>query len=229
MNSKPAFLVTNTLHFSQCVCLERNALCATKPFVCGDDHLGLGVLNGQRHVPSLNSGCSVAALLRECLAGSRTVAMVAHVSPAPSKHSETLHTAQLASRVHRMRRRKAGSLAGQGRSGGSGGGSGGSSDEMKHKRLLKLRREGSSDPSSSAEFCSLSDTSLEEDSSVVCWSEWLCPDLDVVAPRGCGTVGALALAWSFCRAAASLSAAARVEYSSMATSHGSAAMVKKIE
>jgi hypothetical protein len=32
--------------------------------------------------------------------------MLAHVSPEPSHYSETLHTIQLASRIHRMRRRK---------------------------------------------------------------------------------------------------------------------------
>ena len=34
------------------------------------------------------------------------VALLAHISPEPSHHSETLHTIQLASRIHRMRRKK---------------------------------------------------------------------------------------------------------------------------
>ena len=49
----------------------------------------------------------VTRLLRECLGSvSCQVGMLAHVSPEPSHYSETLHTLQLASRIHRMRRRK---------------------------------------------------------------------------------------------------------------------------
>ena len=60
------------------------------------------------------------------------VALLAHISPEPSHYSETLHTIQLASRIHRMRRKKM--KLGGGSGGGSG--SGGSSDE--NKRLGRL-------------------------------------------------------------------------------------------
>ena len=64
-------------------------------------------------------------------------ALLAHISPEPSRYSETLHTIQLASRIHRMRRRK------MRVGGGSGGGSGsGSSDE--NRRMARLRGAGDS-------------------------------------------------------------------------------------
>ena len=46
-------------------------------------------------------------LLRESLAApSCRTTMIAHVSDAPARHAETLSTVQLASRVHRLRRKK---------------------------------------------------------------------------------------------------------------------------
>lgn len=65
----------------------------------------LGIFNGQKHLPHRES--KVTQLLRECL-GSLTcqATMLAHVSPEPSHYSETLHTVQLASRLHRMRRKR---------------------------------------------------------------------------------------------------------------------------
>lgn len=65
----------------------------------------LGIFNGQKHLPHRDS--KVTQLLRECL-GSLTcqATMLAHVSPEPSHYSETLHTVQLASRLHRMRRKR---------------------------------------------------------------------------------------------------------------------------
>ena len=55
--------------------------------------------------------------------------MLAHVSPEPSHYSETLHTVQLASRLHRMRRKrlKSSSSSSRLRSSGSRSGSGSSS------------------------------------------------------------------------------------------------------
>lgn len=49
----------------------------------------------------------LAQVLKECL-GSITchAAMLAHVSPLPEHYHETLATIQLASRLHRMRRRR---------------------------------------------------------------------------------------------------------------------------
>lgn len=47
-------------------------------------------------------------LLRESLATSSChTTMIAHVSDEPARHAETLSTAQLAARIHRLRRRKA--------------------------------------------------------------------------------------------------------------------------
>ena len=65
----------------------------------------LGIFNGQKHLPHRES--KVTQVLRECL-GSLTcqATMLAHVSPEPSHYSETLHTVQLASRLHRMRRKR---------------------------------------------------------------------------------------------------------------------------
>lgn len=46
-------------------------------------------------------------LLREALATTSChTTMIAHVSDAPARHAETLSTAQLAARVHRLRRKK---------------------------------------------------------------------------------------------------------------------------
>ena len=95
----------------------------------------LGIFNGQKHLPHRDS--KVTQVLRECL-GSLTcqATMLAHVSPDPAHYSETLHTVQLASRLHRMRRKRLKS---------SGGGSGsGSSDE--HRRLSKMRSRSAGNP-----------------------------------------------------------------------------------
>ena len=65
----------------------------------------LGIFNGVKHLPC--RGSVVTSVLQECLTGLTCHAtMIAHVSPEPSHYSETLHTVQLASRVHRMRRKK---------------------------------------------------------------------------------------------------------------------------
>lgn len=52
-------------------------------------------------------------LLQEALAPGCHATMIAHVSAAPARHAETLSTAQLAARIHRLRRKKVkvGSLA----------------------------------------------------------------------------------------------------------------------
>ena len=65
----------------------------------------LGIFNGQKHLPCRDS--RVTSVLRECLGGVTChAAMMAHVSSDPCHYSETLHTVQLASRVHRMRRKR---------------------------------------------------------------------------------------------------------------------------
>lgn len=64
----------------------------------------VALFNGQRHLPHREH--KITQVLRECL-GSLTcqAALVAHVA-ASSAYSETLSTVQMASRVHRMRRRR---------------------------------------------------------------------------------------------------------------------------
>ena len=64
----------------------------------------VALFNGQRHLPHREH--KITQVLRECL-GSLTcqAALVAHVG-ASSSYSETLSTVQMASRVHRMRRRR---------------------------------------------------------------------------------------------------------------------------
>ena len=119
----------------------------------------LGIFYSQRHLPCKES--KVTQVLKECLSSlSCQATMLAHVSPEPSHYSETLHTIQLASRIHRMRRKK---LKTGSAGTGSGSGSGGSSDETK-TRLVKLDSFGqpatsdgssnftSTDPSSSNHF-----------------------------------------------------------------------------
>lgn len=65
----------------------------------------LAIFNGQRYLPNRENKLTM--LLREVL-GSVTchAAMVVHISPSPRHAQHTLATLQLASRVHRMRRKK---------------------------------------------------------------------------------------------------------------------------
>lgn len=100
----------------------------------------LAIFNGQKHLPYKEH--KLTHLLKECL-GSLTchAAMIAHVSPLAQNYTDTLTTVQLASRIHRMRRRKIKFV-----SAGTGNGSGGSSGEE------QTRTTGTSsepDPSSS--------------------------------------------------------------------------------
>ncbi|XP_023287540.1 uncharacterized protein LOC105694763 [Orussus abietinus] len=98
----------------------------------------LAIFNGQKHLPYKEH--KLTQLLKECL-GSLTchAAMIAHVSPNAQHYSETLTTVQLASRIHRMRRRKIKFVGG----GTQGTGSGGSSGEE------AARQTSECDPSSS--------------------------------------------------------------------------------
>lgn len=65
----------------------------------------LAIFNGQRHLPYRDH--NLTHVLKECL-GSLTchTAMIVHVSPTVQSYSDTLTTLQLASRIHRLRRRK---------------------------------------------------------------------------------------------------------------------------
>ena len=107
----------------------------------------LGIFNGQKHLPCRNS--KLTGVLKECLSSLTCHAtMVAHVSPEPSHYSETLHTLQLASRIHRMRRKKLKTSSSRGSS---------SSEENRRTGRLK-GQSGSSDftstdPSSSEMSC----------------------------------------------------------------------------
>ncbi|XP_055924749.1 kinesin-like protein KIF26B isoform X2 [Argiope bruennichi] len=65
----------------------------------------LALFNGQKHVPYKES--KLTQLLKEAMSSlTCRVAMIAHISSQPSHYSEILGTIQLASRVHRMRRKK---------------------------------------------------------------------------------------------------------------------------
>ena len=93
----------------------------------------LGIFNGQKHLPHRES--PVTKVLKDCLGSSACqAAIIAHVSPEPAHYSETLHTVQLASRLHRMKRRKAkrgsGGSSSRSRRTGSGTGSGHSSSDF---------------------------------------------------------------------------------------------------
>ena len=115
------------IDFGSC---ERTKTIGGSITIAGLGNVILGILNGQRHLPFKES--KVTQLLREVLGSvSCQVALVAHLSPEPSHYSETLHTIQLASRIHRMRRKKMKLGGGS----GTGSGSGGSSDENKRGRF----------------------------------------------------------------------------------------------
>ncbi|XP_013787157.1 uncharacterized protein LOC106471111 isoform X2 [Limulus polyphemus] len=65
----------------------------------------IAIFNGQKHVPHKDS--KLTQLLREAMSSlTCRAAMVAHVSKSPEQYAETLSTIQLASRIHRMRRKK---------------------------------------------------------------------------------------------------------------------------
>ncbi|XP_076672113.1 uncharacterized protein LOC143371115 isoform X2 [Andrena cerasifolii] len=98
----------------------------------------LTIFNGGKHLPYKEH--KLTQLLKECL-GSLTchAAMIAHVSPNAQHYTETLTTVQLASRIHRLRRRKIKFVGG----GTQGTGSGGSSGEE------AARQTSECDPSSS--------------------------------------------------------------------------------
>ncbi|XP_021928762.1 kinesin-like protein GA13060 isoform X2 [Zootermopsis nevadensis] len=107
----------------------------------------LAIFNGQKHLPYREH--KVTQLLKECLSSLTChAAMIAHVSPAAQHYTDTLATVQLASRIHRMRRRKI-------KFSGGSAGSGGSSGEEAAVRLQQTQENGRStgssdvDPSSS--------------------------------------------------------------------------------
>ena len=122
------------LHLIDFGCCERTKTIGGSITQAGLGNVILGILNGQRHLPFKES--KVTQLLREVLGSvSCQAALLAHISPEPSHYSETLHTIQLASRIHRMRRKKM-------KVGGSSGGGSGSGSSDENRRLGKLQKAG---------------------------------------------------------------------------------------
>nr|CAD7416335.1 unnamed protein product [Timema poppensis] len=104
----------------------------------------LAIFNGQKHLPYREH--KITHVLKECLSSLTChAAMIAHVSPQAQHYTDTLATIQLASRIHRMRRRK---IKFAGTSTGSGGSSG---EETRLQTKENGHSTGSSDvdPSSS--------------------------------------------------------------------------------
>ena len=119
------------LDFGGC---ERTRLPGGGITLSGLGNVILGIFNGLKHLPHRES--PVTKVLKDCLGSSSCqAAIIAHVSPEPAHYSETLHTVQLTSRLHRMKRRKqkrpgAGSSSSRSRRSGSGTGSGQSSSDF---------------------------------------------------------------------------------------------------
>lgn len=88
----------------------------------GVGNILLAIFNGQKHLPYKEH--KLTHLLKDCLSSLTChAAMIAHVSPCAQNYSDTLTAVQLASRIHRMRRRKfkfASATAGNGSGGSSG-------------------------------------------------------------------------------------------------------------
>lgn len=141
----------------------------------------VALFNGQRHLPHREH--KITQVLRECVASlTCQAALVAHVASSvstPSSYCETLSTVQMASRLHRMRRRriKVGPLpisvitstspdgnltemncltqynVGVGSAPGSGGGGSGGSSEESSRLGAAGESSASADPSSSEQSC----------------------------------------------------------------------------
>ncbi|KAK9891602.1 hypothetical protein WA026_015562 [Henosepilachna vigintioctopunctata] len=89
----------------------------------GVGNILLAIFNGQKHLPYKEN--KLTHLLKDCLSSLTChAAMIVHVSPHAQNYSDTLTTVQLASRIHRMRRRRIKFV-----SAAAGNGSGGSSGE----------------------------------------------------------------------------------------------------
>ncbi|XP_076032332.1 uncharacterized protein LOC143020049 [Oratosquilla oratoria] len=137
------------LHLIDFGTLDRGAKGHSRLTLSSLGNVVLAICNGQKHLPCKDS--KLPRLLRECVGSVRCVAaMLVHVSAAPQHYQETLVTIQLASRVHRLRRRRLKPHVG-------GSGSGGSSEESKSGRSSRgtITDTGSSsvDPSSSEQSC----------------------------------------------------------------------------
>jgi len=158
------------LHLIDFGCCERTKTIGGSITQAGLGNVILGILNGQRHLPFKES--KVTQLLREVLGSvSCQAALLAHISPEPSHYSETLHTIQLASRIHRMRRKKM-------KVGGSSGGGSGSGSSDENRRLGKLQKAGFPPPHDSGKSSSDMTTSTDPSS-----SEQSCDTVIYLGPR----------------------------------------------
>ncbi len=133
----------------------------------------IGIFNGQKHLPCRHS--KLTGVLRECL-GSLTchATMLAHVSAEPARYAETLHTLQLAARIHRMRRKRVKP---------SGGGSRGSGSSEERARA---RRQGSG--SSGSDFTSATSTDPSS-SEMSCSTVIFRGSVGALSEEGSGTDG----------------------------------------
>ncbi|XP_032222291.2 kinesin-like protein KIF26B isoform X2 [Nematostella vectensis] len=89
---------------------------ASSMSIAGLGNVIIALINGAKHVPHKNS--KITRMLQESIGNtSCRTTMIAHVSPSLPFYAETLSTVQLASRLHRLRKRK-----GKGSSSNSSGG-----------------------------------------------------------------------------------------------------------
>ncbi|XP_067009500.2 kinesin-like protein CG14535 [Anabrus simplex] len=92
------------LHLIDLASCERGKASGGIP-LSGLGNVLLAIFNGQKHLPHREH--KITQLLKECLSSLTChAAMIAHVSPYAQHYTDTLSTVQLASRIHRMRRRK---------------------------------------------------------------------------------------------------------------------------
>ncbi|XP_072154158.1 kinesin-like protein CG14535 isoform X3 [Bemisia tabaci] len=92
------------LHLLDLGCLNRSKETSCLS-LSGIGNVLIAIFNGQKHLPHREH--KLTQVLRECLSSlTCQAAMIAHVSPLPQHYPETLSTIQLASRIHRMRRRR---------------------------------------------------------------------------------------------------------------------------
>ncbi len=133
----------------------------------------IGIFNGQKHLPCRHS--KLTGVLRECLSSLTCHAtMLAHVSAEPTRYAETLHTLQLAARIHRMRRKRVKP---------SGGGSRGSGSSEERARA---RRQGSG--SSGSDFTSATSTDPSS-SEMSCSTVIFRGSVGALSEEGSGTDG----------------------------------------
>ncbi|KAJ8045273.1 Kinesin-like protein KIF26B [Holothuria leucospilota] len=136
----------------------------------------LAVLNGQKHIPYRDS--KLTRLLREAMGSlsCRTV-MIAHASSAVPFYSETLSTIQLASRIHRMRKKKS-KYSGTSSSGGES-----SCEEGRMRRIRPAYRRTC--PSPVPEGVHVTNALNQSDPEYLSSSEQSCDTVIYVGPDGC--------------------------------------------